>query len=131
TQAMAGSYADMASGYAGLARNRDMLFTRAAAMRDGMRGMSGDMIGFRDLRLAPMNADLASYFGKGAGQGMLVLAANGTWDALKPGDVILSVNGKPVRDGDRTSIQLNSGEQTKFAVIRKGRRQTITVKGEK
>jgi len=88
------------------------------------------LAGFRDLRLAPMNADLASYFGKGSEQGMLVLDARGPWDALKPGDVILSVNGTPVREGDHSSIQLDSGEQTKFELIRKGKRQTITVKGD-
>ena len=134
TKTLARGYADMARSYAGLARDRDLMYTRAATMRDemgGMGGMPGGMVGFRDLRLAPMNADLASYFGKGAGQGVLVLDASGPWDALKPGDVILSVNGRPVRDGDRTSIQLNSGEQTTFAVIRKGKRQTITVKGDR
>jgi S1-C subfamily serine protease len=128
---LARTNASLARSYADMARNREMMVTRVAAMRDGMRGMNGmsdGLIGFRDLRLAPMNADLASYFGKGAEQGMLVLDAHGPWDALKPGDVILSVNGTPVRDGDRTSIQLNSGEQTKFELIRKGKRQTIIVK---
>lgn len=133
---MARTNASLARRYADMARNREMMVTRAAAMRDGMRdgmrgmrGMSGDLVGFRDLRLAPMNADLASYFGKGAEQGMLVLDAHGPWDALKPGDVILSVNGTPVREGDHTSIQLDSDVQTKFELIRKGKRQTITVKG--
>jgi len=122
--------AQLARRYADMARNRDIMYTSAAAMRDGMRGMSDGLAGFRDLRLAPMNADLASYFGKGSEQGMLVLDARGPWDALKPGDVILSVNGTPVREGDHSSIQLDSGEQTKFELIRKGKRQTITVKGD-
>ena len=122
--------AQLARRYADMARNRDIMYTSAAAMRDGMRGMSDGLAGFRDLRLAPMNADLASYFGKGSEQGMLVLDARGPWDALKPGDVILSVNGTPVREGDHSSIQLDSSEQTKFDLIRKGKRQTITVKGD-
>lgn len=91
------------------------------------RGMGGGFA-LRDLRLAPVNGDLASYFGAGSERGLLVLHAGGRWSQLRAGDVILAVNGKPVREGSRTSISLDTDQQTKFDVLRKGKRVSVVAK---
>ncbi len=80
------------------------------------------------LELTTVGEDLASYFGPGATNGLLVLEATAPWRDLKAGDVILSVNGRPVRDGDRFSISLDRSEDTRFELLRKGKRQVVTVK---
>ena len=45
------------------------------------------------LRLAPVDDELAAYFGAEGTRGLLVLQAEAAWDPLRPGDVITRVNG--------------------------------------
>ena len=92
----------------------------------------GGTVTMSGLRLTRVNADLASYFGSGAEGGLLVTSSEGeVWKALREGDVILSVNGTPVRQGDRTRLSLDSRERTELEVLRKGKREKIVIDGEK
>ena len=96
--------------------------------------LSGDAgtVSMSGLRLTRVNADLASYFGKDAEGGLLVTSSEGeVWKALREGDVILSVNGTPVRQGNRTRLSLDSRERTELEVLRKGKREKIVIDGEK
>lgn len=81
----------------------------------------------RGLRLVPMSKDLASYFGDDAADGLLVLDAAPSWPGVRGGDVLLSVNGKAVRDGDNTSVSLDSSRENQLELLRKGKRMTVTV----
>lgn len=81
------------------------------------------------LRLTRVNPDLASYFGAGSEGGLLVLDAPAPWSALQPGDVILAVDGTPVRRDGRTRLSLDSERAHTFDVLRKGKRTTVKVAG--
>lgn len=92
----------------------------------------GGTIAMSGLRLSRVNGDLASYFGKDAEGGLLVTSSEGdVWKNLHEGDVILSVNGTPVRQGDRTRLSLDSRERNEIEVLRKGKREKIVIDGEK
>jgi S1-C subfamily serine protease len=96
--------------------------------------LSGDggTVAMSGLRMTRVNADLATYFGEGAEGGLLVTSSEGeVWKNLREGDVIVSVNGTPVRQGDRTRISLDSRQRTELEVLRKGKRQKIVIDGEK
>jgi S1-C subfamily serine protease len=90
---------------------------------------TGGMLVLGGLRVAPVSDGLSSYFGKGSENGLLVLDVNDSWMPLRAGDVILSVNGTPVRDGERTSLSLDSDRDNRFVVLRKGAKVTVDVKG--
>jgi S1-C subfamily serine protease len=93
-----------------------------------LRGSPGSTLALGGLRMSVVSEELSSYFGKGSENGLLVLDTNDEWRPLQAGDVILSVNGKAVRQGDHTSVSLDSDEDTTFVVLRKGARQTLHVK---
>jgi hypothetical protein len=101
---------------------------RSAMLMSGWGG-GGSGFSLGGLRLTPVGDDLASYFGPGAEHGLLVLDARAPWDDLRAGDVILTVNGKSVRHGDETSISLDSSKDNRFEVLRKGKKEVVTVKG--
>ena len=79
------------------------------------------------LRLARVNNDLAENLGRGSERGFLILDAGRRWSGLRAGDVLLEVDGRPVRDGDSARISLGSGEDHTAAVIREGQRRTVPV----
>jgi S1-C subfamily serine protease len=84
---------------------------------------------FPGLRLTAVSDDLASYFGPGSENGLLVLDASDDWGDLRAGDVILSHNGRSVRrDGGGASLSIDHDESNEFEVLRKGKRMKITVK---
>lgn len=93
-----------------------------------MQGDAGSTLTLGGIRMSVVSAELASYFGKGSEDGLLVLDVTDSWHPLQAGDVILSVNGKAVRDGDHASISLDSDENNTFVVLRKGTRVTVHVK---
>jgi S1-C subfamily serine protease len=100
-------------------------------MNATLSGESGT-IGMSGLRLTRVNAELASYFGKDAEGGLLVTSSEGaTWKALREGDVIISVNGTAVRQGNQTRISLDRSERTELEVLRKGKREKIVVEGDR
>jgi len=105
---------------------------RSGRMNATLSGESGGTIALGGLRLTRVNADLATYFGKESEGGLLVTSSSGAeWSALREGDVILSVNGTAVRQGDRTRITLDRAERTELEVLRKGKREKIVVEGER
>lgn len=81
------------------------------------------------LRLSKVNDELAAYFGPGSELGLLVLEAEPRWSPLRAGDVILEINGKAVRDGDRARVRLDTDDENRLLILREKKRRTITVDG--
>jgi len=77
------------------------------------------------LRLARVNDDLASNLGRGSERGFLVLEASRRWGGLRAGDVLLEVDGRPVRDGSSALISLGTGDDHTAEVIRDGRQRVV------
>ncbi len=107
---------------------------------DGPRGYMfeggpGDLRVFMDgrpmgLRLTDLNADLGEYFGAKSGALVLETPKDSTLP-LRAGDVILSIDGRPVSDADAAQRILRSyaaGETAKLEVQRKQRKVTLTWK---
>lgn len=89
--------------------------------------------GLGELEVAPLNADLGSYFG--ATEGILVLRvpANSSL-GLKGGDVVLSIDGrKPSGPGSLIRIlrSYDDGESFKFEILRQKQKMTVTGKLER
>ena len=105
----------------------------ASFVRGRLNGtLSGDggTLALPGLRLSRVNADLASYFGAGSEGGLLVTSSEGRWSALHEGDVVVAVNGTPVRDGRETRISIDTRDRNEFEVLRKGKREKVTVEGD-
>jgi membrane-associated protease RseP (regulator of RpoE activity) len=102
--------------------------TRTYTMRSKIPRMFmlGSPLG--DLTLAPLNPELGRYFG--AGDGVLVI--NLPPDSklgLKPGDVVLSVDGRKVQLPSQLFRVLQSyepGEEFKLEIMRMKKRETVT-----
>ncbi|HKT09851.1 MAG TPA: PDZ domain-containing protein [Gemmatimonadaceae bacterium] len=130
-QVMARTQADMARMQSRMAVAR----ARIADWNDGgsrgsgwMSGGPGSMLTLGGLRVSVVSDALSSYFGKGSEDGLLVLDASDEWHPLQAGDVILSLNGKSVREGDHSEISLDTDQDNTFVVLRKGSRVTVHVK---
>ena len=131
-QVMARQQADLARVQSRMAIER----SRMADWNDGgsrggsgwMSGGPGSTLSLGGLRVSVVSGALSSYFGKGSEDGLLVLDASDAWHPLQAGDVILSLNGKSVRDGDHTEVSLDSDQDNTFVVLRKGARVTVHVK---
>jgi membrane-associated protease RseP (regulator of RpoE activity) len=78
------------------------------------------------LRLARVNADLAENLGRGSERGFLVLDAD-RWSGLRAGDVLLEVDGRPVRSGTTARISLGAGSNHTAEVIRDGKQRVVSV----
>lgn len=132
-QVMARQQADMARMQSRMALERSRV---ADDWNDGgsrrssgwISGGPGSTLTLGGLRVSVVSGALSSYFGKGSEDGLLVLDANDDWHPLQAGDVILSLNGKSVRDGDHTELSLDSDQDNTFVVLRKGSRVTVHVK---
>jgi len=128
----------MARQQADLARVQSRMAVERAKMadwNDSGRGASGwisggpgSMLTLGGLRVSVVSDALSSYFGKGSEDGLLVLDASDDWHPLQAGDVILSLNGKSVREGDHAEISVDSDQDNTFVVLRKGSRVTVHVK---
>lgn len=97
-----------------------MLHNPPAAMLLG-----GELAG---LDLAPMNPGLGQYFGTGEGV-LVVNAPNGSSLGLKPGDVVLAVDGRKPSGPSHLLRILRSydrGENFKLDVLRNRKRETLT-----
>jgi len=79
------------------------------------------------LTLARVNDDLADYLGDGSERGFLVVDAGRRWSGLRSGDVLLEVDGKPIRTDDGALIALGGGPDHTAQVIRDGRRHVVEV----
>jgi membrane-associated protease RseP (regulator of RpoE activity) len=81
-----------------------------------------------NLELAPMNPDLGKYFGTEDGVLVINLPENSTL-GLKPGDVVLAVDGRQVREPGslfRALMSYEPGESLKFQVMREKKKQVVT-----
>ena len=79
------------------------------------------------LRLARVNADLAENLGRGSERGFLILDAGRRWSGLRAGDVLLEVDGRPVRNGSSARISLGAGASHTAEIIRDGRQRVVSV----
>jgi S1-C subfamily serine protease len=91
---------------------------------------SGEM-NFDGLRMSPVSPGLASYFGAGSEKGLVVLAASDQWQPLAAGDVVLTVNGKPVsRSEGGKYISIDTDRDNTFGILRKGKKMSLIVKAQ-
>jgi S1-C subfamily serine protease len=80
-----------------------------------------------NLELAPMNPELGKYFGSDEGVLVINLPPNSTL-GLKPGDVVLAVDGRQVRAPGpmlRALMSYERGESLKFQVVREKKKQIV------
>ena len=78
------------------------------------------------------NPAVARVYGVNSGVTIASITANGPAEkaGLKTGDTIVSVNGKPVKNGDELVAEISSlkpGTQAKIGYIRAGKEQTVEV----
>ncbi len=81
-----------------------------------------------NLELAPMNPGLGRYFGIDAGVLVIALPENSTL-GLKPGDVVLAVDGRQVRAPGplmRALMSYEPGDSLKFQIVREKKKQSVT-----
>jgi hypothetical protein len=67
-------------------------------------------------------------FGKGAERGALVIRARDEWEPLRAGDVILSIEGRSLRDGNALDVTIDRSRDQRIDILRNGRQQTITLR---
>ncbi|MBC7842148.1 MAG: PDZ domain-containing protein [Gemmatimonadaceae bacterium] len=79
------------------------------------------------LSLATVDRDFAQQFGRGSEDGALVVRIRGDWDPLKAGDVLLSVDGRSVRDGKNLDVSFDRRRDQRLEILRNGRRETVTL----
>ena len=91
-------------------------------------GVGNDVsLSIAGLRVTPVDDELKSYLGEGSERGLVVTNVPEWARPLRTGDVILRINGKPVRDGDSSVVELGNGKPT-FELLRKGKAMTIITK---
>jgi serine protease Do len=95
--------------------------TNSVAMYDG----DDATFTLEGLRLARVNDDLAANLGRGSERGLLVLESNNRWRGLRAGDVLLEIDGRPVRDGSSALISLGTKDDHTATVIRDGRQRVV------
>jgi len=101
----------------------------AAAMRDAASNSAS--IDISGLRMVPVGAELSEYLGRGSDRGLLVVEVP-RWarGAVRAGDVVLSIDGKPVRpdDGsDAVSVSLPRNREAQLEILRDNARQSVTL----
>ena len=78
------------------------------------------------LSLSAVADELVPYFGEGSETGLLVLKADESWDPIRPGDVILRVNGAAATQ-ERLRSARNSRRAAEVDVLRRKRELTLTI----
>ena len=114
-----------------MARERTDSWSRdddATSARGTMRGRTdGATLVLGGLTLASVDRDFAQQFGRGSESGALVVRVRGDWDPLKPGDVLLSVEGRSVRDGNGLDITIDRRRDQRLEILRSGKKESITL----
>ena len=85
----------------------------------------GETMSIAGLELAVVDPDLAEYLGAGSERGLLVTRVPEWAGSLRTGDVILSVDGKAVRQGDESTLELRP--DARVELLRRGARTTVTL----
>lgn len=101
----------------------------------GARGARGAIRGRTDgatmvlggLSLAAVDRDFAQQFGRGSERGALVVRSRDAWAPLRAGDVILTIDGRSVRDGNSLDVTFDRGRDQRLQILRDGREQAITL----
>lgn len=82
----------------------------------------------RGLRVSVVSEELEPYFGEGTARGLLVLEADASWDPIRPGDVIVRIEGRPpTRELLREARE--SQRRTEVELIRRRRSMIVTLDG--
>lgn len=99
---------------------------------DGGNDCLADMFlaqrGWRGMRLAALNPELGRYFG--SERGVLVLEASEALPQLRPGDVLLSIDGEPIASPQDTMRALRGqqdGETRAIRLLRERKQREVTV----
>ena len=109
----------------GLARLQTQL-TRIAPSCSA-NGSSGDTVA--GLGVTVVAPELASYFGEGAEYGLLVLKASESWSPLRPGDVILRVDGASVTTARLRNL-VDARTPSSVEILRRKRVVEVNVSSE-
>ncbi len=106
--------------------NGDALATagpETASYRLSGPGQGGVFI-LEGIRMSPINANLASYLGRGSERGLLILDIEDSWTGVLAGDVILAIDGKAVRDANGIRVSIDVDKEQCVELMRAG----VTVK---
>ena len=106
------------------------------APRSGDRGGRSTLRGRTDgatlvldgLSLASVDRDFAQQFGRGSERGALVVRTRDNWEPLRAGDVILTIDGRSVRDGNSLDVTFDRSRDQRIEILRNGRQETITIR---
>ena len=83
------------------------------------------------LRLVPVGSELSSYLGNGSERGLLVLdVPEWAGHALRAGDVVLAIDGSPVRSANRldeVTVGLPRFREAQLDILRDGVHHTVTL----
>ena len=87
----------------------------------------GATLAMGGLSLASVDRDFAQRFGQGSENGALVVRVRGDWEPLKPGDVLLTIEGRSVRDGNSLDVTIDRRRDQRLEVLRNGKKETLTL----
>jgi len=100
----------------------------ATRTRERSRAAALDVGG---LRMVPVGSELSSYLGRGSERGLLVLEVpDWATRALHAGDVVLSVDGSPVRPigrSDEVTVALPRFREAQLDILRDGVHHSVTL----
>jgi S1-C subfamily serine protease len=80
------------------------------------------------VRLGPVDEQLASYLGAGSERGLLVLDIDARWTGIRVGDVLLAIDGRPVRHGGITHVSFNTPGEYRVELLRAGKRLSEVIR---
>lgn len=78
------------------------------------------------IRLGDVDKELATYYGKGSENGVLVLEAATSWAPLRAGDVLLTVNGEPASEKN-LGAEVGAGRPVRIDLLRKRKPLSVVV----
>lgn len=115
--------------------DRDDARGRGSSGDDETRSARGTIRGRTDgatmvlggLSLAAVDRDFAQQFGRGSERGALVVRSRDAWAPLRAGDVILTIDGRSVRDGNSLDVTFDRSRDQRLEILRNGDQQTITL----
>ena len=104
------------------------IVTTAERSRESSKRAAVDVAG---LRMVPVGSELSSYLGKGSERGLLVLdVPEWAGHTLRAGDVVLSIDGSPVRSANRldeVTVALPRFREAQLDILRDGVHHTVTL----
>ena len=106
------------------------MFTFSPAVMTNVAAVDGESRVFTiaGVRLGPIDDRLASYLGAGSDRGFLVLEVDARWSGIRAGDVLLSIDGRPVRDGGLSRFAADLPGEYRVELLRAGKRATEVVR---